>query len=339
MGFATVRTFIDSLIQRPHKPSGCFAAYSLALACVGVAFFLRLFLGVLDHEASPFTTFYPAILFAALWGGSRAGIFAIVGSGIFAWWAFMDPRFTFVAPLTFGRQLALVIFAISSLLIVVGADYCRRLAQSLRDAEELRDLAVKELSHRLKNKVATIQSIIAFQLRGNEASRDSILQRLGALSSTDTLIEAAQGQGAFLRDIVTVELAPYDVSRVTMSGEQVFLAPKFALVFGLLIHELATNAAKYGALSVHSGQVSIQWTLVETNLAIEWRETGRPIVAAPSHAGFGTRLLSRALGQFGGSAELNFDPSGLICTMNVSIPADSLPSTRSAVSLQMLQRA
>jgi two-component sensor histidine kinase len=124
-----------------------------------------------------------------------------------------------------------------------------------------------------------------------------------------------------------------------MSGEQVFLAPKFALVFGLLIHELATNAAKYGALSVHSGQISIHWTLVETNLAIEWRETGRPIVAAPTHKGFGTRLLSRALGQFGGSAELNFDPSGLICTMNVSIPADNLPSPRSVVSLQMIQRA
>ena len=96
-----------------------------------------------------------------------------------------------------------------------AADYCRRLAQSLNDAEELRNLTVKELSHRLKNKVTTIQSIIAYQLRGNEDTRDSILQRLSALSSTDSLIEAAQGQGASLQDIVTIELVPYDVSRVS----------------------------------------------------------------------------------------------------------------------------
>ena len=101
-----------------------------------------------------------------------------------------------------------------------------------------------------------------------EDTRDSILQRLSALSSTDSLIEAAQGQGASLQDIVTIELVPYDVSRVSIAGEQVFLPPKLALVFALLFHELATNAAKYGALSIPSGQVSICWSLVDKKLAL-----------------------------------------------------------------------
>ena len=237
-----------------------------------------------------------------------------------AWWGFMEPRFTFVPPQTFERQLALGIYLIASLIIVAGADYCRRLAQSLNDAEELRNLTVKELSHRLKNKVTTIQSIIAYQLRGNEDTRDSILQRLSALSSTDSLIEAAQGQGASLQDIVTIELVPYDVSRVSIAGEQVFLPPKLALVFALLFHELATNAAKYGALSIPSGQVSICWSLVDKKLDIEWREIGRPIIAVPTHKGFGTRLLSRALGQFDGTTDSNFAPAGLVCKMNLTLP-------------------
>ena len=239
-------------------------------------FFLRLLLGFLDPDASPFTTLYPAILFAALWGGVRAGIFVVVFGGTLAWWAFFDPRFTFVPPLTFGKQLSLIIYLIAALMIVAGADYCRRLAKSLKDEEELRNLSVKELDHRLKNKVATIQAIIALQLRGNDTVRDAIFQRLGALSSVDTLIEAADGQGAILRDVIGAELGPYHTSNVSVAGPAVLLPPKLALVLALLFHELATNAAKYGALSVPSGRILISWTLVEGRLNLEWRELGGP---------------------------------------------------------------
>jgi two-component sensor histidine kinase len=308
---------------------------------VGVAFLLRLLLGTLDHDASPFTTFYPAILFAALWGGAGAGTFAVIFGGVVAWWGFMDPRFTFVPPVTFGRQLHLAIFLASSLIIVAGADYCRRLSRSLQDAEELRNLVVSELSHRLKNKVATIQSIIAYQLRGegNEQTRDSILQRLTTLASTDSLIEAANGQGAFLHDVITIELVPYDVSRVLIEGTKIFLPPKLALVFALLFHELATNAAKYGALSIPSGQVSIFWSVAENKLSVEWREVGRPIVAAPTHRGFGTRLLAQALGQFDGATEVSFTPSGLFCKMRLTLPETAQPpATSSETSSRILLR-
>ena len=99
------RKFVDRLIERPHQPSGSIAAYGLAVTCVAVAFFIRLQLGLLDHNASPFTMLYPAILFAALWGGVRAGMLAVVLGGTLSWWAFFDPRFTFVPPLTFGNRL------------------------------------------------------------------------------------------------------------------------------------------------------------------------------------------------------------------------------------------
>lgn len=126
------------------------------MTCVALAFLFRLLLGMLDNDASPFTMLYPAILFAALWGGARAGMLAVVFGGTLSWWAFFDPRFTFLPPLTFAKQLSLIIYVSASLMIVIGADYCRRLTKSLRDEEELRNLAVRELGHRLKNKVATI---------------------------------------------------------------------------------------------------------------------------------------------------------------------------------------
>jgi two-component sensor histidine kinase len=118
-------------------------------------------------------------------------------------------------------------------LVLIASDYLRKLEKSLKDAENLRNLAVKELGHRLKNKVATIQSIIAYQLRHNEMARDTILRRLSALSSADMLIEAAQGQGASVKDIINIELSPYEISRATVEGPQIFLPPKLALVLGL----------------------------------------------------------------------------------------------------------
>ena len=315
---AELRNHVDRVIRLPHKPAGSIAAYGLAALCVVVAFFLRLLLGLLDSDASPFSTLYPEILFAALWGGVRAGLFAVMSGGALAWWAFFDPRFTFVPPLTFGRWLALVIYLFASVIIVAGADYCRRLAKSLKDEEELRDLF-----HRLKNKVATIQSIIAYQLRGNEAACDTILQRLSALSSADALIETARGQGAFIVDVIKAELEPYDTSRVSIKGPSIFLPPKLALVFALMFHELATNAAKHGALSVLPGHVSICWSVVETRLQLEWREAGGPTVTIPNHKGFGTQILSRALGQFGGAVGIDFAPTGLCCKISLTLSPET----------------
>jgi len=200
----------------------------------------------------------------------------------------------------------------------LASDYCRRLEKSLSDEEELRNLAVIEFGHRLKNKIATIQSIIAYQLRDHEATRDIILQRLGALSSADLLIEAAQGHGALIKDIIDTELGPYEISRATIEGPQIFLPAKLALVLALIVHELATNATKYGALSRPTGRVSCFWSVTGSKLMLEWRESGGPTVTIPTHKGFGTRLLSRALGQFGGTVDANYAATGLVCTMSLN---------------------
>ena len=164
-------------------------------------------------------------------------------------------------------------------------------------------------------------------MRDQPQVRNDILDRIGALTATDELIEQAHGRGAFVRDIINAELGPYVTTRVTIQGPNVLLPPKYALTVALLVHELATNSAKYGSLSVPDGRVSLQLTTSDDLLHIEWQESDGPPVSAPPKHGFGLRLLSRALKQFGGGTEVLFEPTGLVCRMNLTLPAGSNPDS------------
>ena len=296
---------------------GSAEAYAFATFLVVVATLVRWTLGFLGEDILVFAAYYPAVLFATYVGGATVGSFATVLSAVIAWWAFIPPRFAFF-PLTPAVETKLLVFLFASALIIWGADHYRRLMRRLEDEEKFRKLAVEELAHRLKNKIATIQSIISFQLRDSPQTRDAIVRRLVALSATDDLILATQGQGAGIRDILSAEVGPYDASRVSMAGPDILLPPKLALTLALLTHELATNAAKHGALSCETGQLAICWSLSDEQLSLEWRECDGPTVVTPLHRGFGMLLLSRALDQFGGAVETAFEPTGLICKLSVA---------------------
>jgi two-component sensor histidine kinase len=105
-----------------------------------------------------------------------------------------------------------------------------------------------------------------------------------------------------------------------MAGPNCLLAPKLALTMALLMHELATNAAKYGALSNSTGRVSIDWSLSDARLDLVWRESSGPSIRPPTHNGFGMRLFERAVQQFDGNVEATFAPTGLVCKLNVALP-------------------
>ncbi len=238
--------------------------------------------------------------------------------GVIGWWAFMSPRFTFL-PLTAGQSIGLALYLIACIAIVWGADRYAALAARLADEEDLRKLAVEELAHRLKNKVATIQAIISSRLWNNPQSRDAVLSLLNSLSATDDLIMSAQGRGAYLREILNAEVGPYDLSRVSLQGPRVLLPPKLAMTMALVVHELATNAAKYGALAGPTGRLEIVWSVTAGKMTIRWRESGGPTMSPSGHQGFGTRLLPRALLAFGGNIERRFEPDGLICEMSLNL--------------------
>jgi len=321
-GFWGMNTF-RGLNLRKHILTGP-QAYAFAIFCVALAGLVRWAIGLFVGDVVPFATFFPAVLLAGLVGGVGPGALAALLGGVIGWWAFLDPPMAWF-PLTPGQRISLIAYLVTSLIIVWAADHYRRLTKRLEDEERFRELAVEELAHRLKNKVATIQSIISLRLREDPQARDEILSCLGSLRATDDLIIAAQGRGARLGDILSAELRPYDVSRVSIEGPEILLPPRLALTMSLLFHELATNAAKYGALSDSAGKISVRWSYSDPWVDFEWRESDGPPVAMPNRRGFGTRLFLRALDQFGGHVDANFAPTGLVCKFRVSL-TDTSPS-------------
>jgi two-component sensor histidine kinase len=319
-GLAVVRAWYkDYFSERFHVSPDSVEAYLAATVLVFIASLVRWGLGFLGETLLPFTAFYPVVLFATYFGGPRVGIFTSIVGGVVGWWAFLLPHVGFF-PIEIASELELLTYAVACALIIWGADSYRRLAKRLHEEERLRVLAVEELAHRLKNKIASIQSIISYQLREQPKLRDDIIARLVALSATDDLIMAAQGRGASLRSILSTELKPYGLARTSIEGPDIILSPTLALTMTLIVHELATNAAKYGALSRPAGRLSVHWSLTDRILNLNWREAGGPPIDSPTHHGFGLRLLSRALEQFSGAVETSFKPDGFICTMKAVLP-------------------
>src|SRR5262249_15085944 len=185
-----------------------------------------------------------------------------------------------------GQIISLIGYLITCLILVWAAEHYRGLTKRLEDEQKFRELAVEELAHRLKNKVATIQSIVSLRLREDPQARDEIVNCLGALRATDDLIIAAQGKGARIADILSTELRPYDAARISIDGAEILLSPKLALTMALLIPELPTNAAKYGALSHSAGKISVCWSHTAPRLNLEGRKSGGPPLTVPGHRGF-----------------------------------------------------
>lgn len=214
----------------------------------------------------------------------------------------------------------------------------RGLVKVMRDetaskvADDQRVLLLNELNHRIKNTLATVQAIVEQTLRGaqvDRVTRESLVNRLVALSEAHNVLVSESWAGADLAAIVHGALSPYDGGgeRFDITGPPVRLSPQQAVSTSLALHELTTNAIKYGALSVGSGKVSITWNIAYSgegarHLTLLWRESGGPPVALPEHEGFGTRLIARSFGPgTGGHAQLVYDRNGLQCVLEAPLSA------------------
>jgi two-component sensor histidine kinase len=310
----------SNLLRLRLKP-GSTEAYGFSVFCIALATLIRWGIGLLAGDGFVFASYYPAVLFATYAGGAMVGGFTALLSAGIGWWAFIPPHFA-VTPLNPEIESKLLAFLFASALIIWGADRHRRLLTRLEEEEELRKLAVGELAHRLKNKIATIQSVISAKLRDEPQTRNAIISLLSSLSATDDLIMATQGQGANFREILNAEVGPYDISRISMQGPDVLLPPKLAMTLALVVHELATNAAKYGALAGLVGKLDIRWALSGRRMTHDWRESDGPAIGPMTRRGFGTQLLSRALKQFDETIESQFEPTGLICAMSLAVPSE-----------------
>ncbi|MDB5564014.1 MAG: histidine kinase [Tardiphaga sp.] len=225
------------------------------------------------------------------------------------------------------RDLAITI-AIGILLLLIGVAFALRMASVIARGETLHALLVEELNHRVKNTLAVLQAIASQTFRSaSQAERATFDGRLGALAKAHDLLSQEKWAGADVQDVVNRVLEPYAIigsRRVRITGPKVPLAPPRAVMMSMILHEIATNAAKYGALSNDAGTVSIDWQLrLEPSgekLQLTWIEAGGPRVSAPTRKGFGSRLIERgARDQLDGSATADFLPTGVVYTIDSAL--------------------
>jgi len=195
-----------------------------------------------------------------------------------------------------------------------------------RRIERHQNLLLDELNHRVKNTLATVQAMAIQTMKGVDlGARDAFLARLFALSSQHDLLTMDNWEGASLEGVVRRALRPWrddEHARFQVEGPPVHLAPKRALALGMAFHELATNAAKYGALSNETGAVHVHWTIPPDGktLKFTWEEHGGPPVGRPSHRGFGLRLIENGMArELSGKVALDFRPEGLVCTWDMKL--------------------
>jgi two-component sensor histidine kinase len=189
-------------------------------------------------------------------------------------------------------------------------------------AEERLRMLAREVDHRANNLLTVVQSTIALSKAPSaDLLKEVLLGRVRALARAHQLMSESRWEGVDLRRIVVEELQPYalgDDGRVVIAGDRVRLSPRAAQSVAMAIHELATNAAKYGAFSQSHGAVRIGWSLQDAgrSLRILWTERGGPPVRPPSRKGFGSTIIRRALAQIDGTAEFRWAPEGLECDLS-----------------------
>jgi two-component sensor histidine kinase len=229
------------------------------------------------------------------------------------------------------RNLAITSL-IGGVLLLTGLAFAVRMATTIARGEMLHDLLIEELNHRVKNTLAILQSIAAQTFRNaSKSEREKFEGRLGALAEAHNLLSKEKWQGSELQDVIGRVLQPYllnNAARVRMFGPQVPLSPQVAVVLSMIVHEMATNAAKYGALSNDSGTVVLDWEVITENakpkLRMIWSEAGGPPVVAPVQRGFGSRLIERsARDQLDGEATVDFLPRGVVYTVTCSLEEES----------------
>jgi two-component sensor histidine kinase len=189
--------------------------------------------------------------------------------------------------------------------------------------EELQRLLLHELNHRVKNTLATIQAIIAQTLRTARdlpSAKEALERRIRSMAQAHDLLTSRAWTGANLADVVTRTLDAFNLGQVGMSGPTIDVSPKHALALSLALHELATNATKYGALSCPEGRVNVRWDVQAGILQLDWEESGGPPVAPPTRKGFGSRLLDEVVPHdLDGGTNIAYDAGGVRCRVTARL--------------------
>jgi PAS domain S-box-containing protein len=200
-----------------------------------------------------------------------------------------------------------------------------------KDAEERQRLLVGELNHRVKNTLAIVQAL-AFQTfsatKSREEEQAAFSARLSALAAAHAMLTQESWQSVQLLEIAkrAVEACGAPHEQLDLQGPDLLIPPQTAVSLAMALHELCTNALKYGAFSVPAGRVTVRWQVEDGRLSFSWKETGGPRVEAPQRPGFGLRMIERGLArELHGHVELSFEPSGFVCLIDAPVGSGQMP--------------
>jgi two-component sensor histidine kinase len=293
------------------------SSFLFAFICVALAFGLRELFATLGATLY-FATFFPAILIVSLFAGYPAAILSAGLVSLLVWWAVFPPRLAF-GPLSTTDLANFLLFWFSASLIIVVSHLYRTALTDLLRAEKARQLLLSELNHRIGNTFSVIQAVINGTVEDRRVAQ-RLSDRIGALSRANALITRTSIATASLVDVISNEVGVYcSRDRLRLEGPDVRLSGETARSVSLIIHELTTNAAKYGALSISDGALLVEWSEQKGFCELKWKEIGGPSASEPKRSGFGTRLISASLSAIKGTMEPKFGFEGFSCVLRFSI--------------------
>lgn len=306
------------LVRREQIGTG--RSIALAVICVTLAAAAR-GIGGLFGPLLPFPTFFPAVLVAALIGGPFAGLLSVVLSLLVVWVAFIEPAFGMTTPGP-GLVADFALFTASGVVIVWLASLHRELVFNLEENERARSMLAREIQHRSANMLLVMTSLVRQSVADPDVAV-TLIDRMRMAAKTENLLDPSHASvpariAELLEDTVR---RPYG-AHVALSGPDIRLDRAQAHALRLMFHEMATNAAKYGALSDSNGRVSIEWWSAGNRLTIVWRESGGPAVDPPSRIGFGSKLIRTMLDEIEATLDADYAAAGYIYTITLKIADD-----------------
>jgi two-component sensor histidine kinase len=289
-------------------------ALTIALICLGAATALR-FVGSWTNSDFLFATYFPAILAAGLLAGIPAAVGVTIASAVIVR-LFFVPSYLHSDSQSFGEYVDFVMYLISAALTISFAHYCRVVLKRLHKRNLTNEILKSELQHRSKNVCAVLDVIVRKSLADDPERAKKIFGRVKATMYANELLTASQPQLLTLKQLLFQAFAPHGEDRLEAFGPEISLEPEIARHLILLIHELVTNAVKYGALSRLSGRVFVDWQEDGTTVNLNWKERGGPKIECPKKNGFGSQLMACCIKTLSGTMRQYFAPDGFVCSVS-----------------------
>jgi two-component sensor histidine kinase len=261
-----------------------------------------------------FATYFPAILAAGLLADIPAALGVTIASTIIVR-LFFVPAYFHTSSQSHGELIDFLMYLVSAALTVSFAHYCRVVLKRLHKRNLTNEILAKELQHRSKNVCAAIDVIVRKSLANEPERASKVFGRIKAMMHANELLTASQPQLLTVKQLLLEAFAPYGEDRLQAFGPEITLDPDTARHLILLVHELVTNAVKYGSLSRLSGGVLAEWREDYGAIVMTWKEIGGPRIESPQRVGFGSQLMAACIKALSGTMQQKFAPDGFSCSV------------------------